>query len=287
KPFKLLPYHPPVASFLGAPLTQQGQVHGWLYLAGKRKAEEFNKADERLAVTLTSQAMVAWENARLYAETQRHAANLEQEITERKQLEKERAELLVREQMARREAEEANRLKDEFLATVSHELRAPLNAMLGWATLVRNGKLRDEAKERAIETIERNAHIQKKLIDDLLDVSRIITGKLRLDIRPTELISVIEAAIDSVRPAAEAKGLCLQLDLDLPPPQFQSDPTRLQQVIWNLVSNAVKFTPPNGIIEVRLRCPDEYVEIVVSDTGIGISPEFLPYVFDRFRQADG
>src|SRR5262249_25035335 len=164
KPFKLLPCHPPVASFLGAPLTQQGQVHGWLYLAGKRKAEEFNKADERLAVTLTSQAMVAWENARLYAETQRHAANLEQEITERKQLEKERAELLVREQMARREAEEANRLKDEFLATVSHELRAPLNAMLGWATLVRNGKLRDEAKERAIETIERNAHIQKKLI---------------------------------------------------------------------------------------------------------------------------
>lgn len=287
KKIGFLPKDVRINSFLAAPLLRQGEVHGWLYLANKLNAKEFNEADDRLAVTLTSQATVAWDNARLYTESQRYAAELELEIAERKRAEKERALMLVRERAARAEAEDANRLKDEFLATVSHELRAPLNAMLGWVTLARKGQLDEENRVRALETIERNARIQKKLIDDLLDVSRIITGKLTLDIKPTNLIPIIEAAIESTRPAAEKKGVHLQVKLDPSPCPFSVDSNRLQQVIWNLVYNAVKFTPPGGSAEVRLQHPDGQAEIVVSDTGIGIAPEFLPYVFDRFRQADG
>jgi signal transduction histidine kinase/DNA-binding response OmpR family regulator len=286
KLFPFLPADPLVHSFLGAQLVYQGRIHGWLLLAGKKGVDEFNRADERLTSTLTSQAIVAWENARLYADTQRHALNLEQEIAERRQIEKERAELLVREQAARREAESANRLKDEFLATVSHELRAPLNATLGWITLIRGEKLDEETETRALEIVERSARAQSKLIDDLLDVSRITTGKLRLDLHPTELVTIIEAVVESVRPAAEAKGVTLQTRTDSPCGHFQADSARLQQVIWNLVSNAVKFTPEGGRVEVELHSPADHVEIVVRDTGIGIAPEFLPYVFDRFRQAD-
>ena len=180
----------------------------------------------------------------------------------------------------------ANRLKDEFLATVSHELRTPLNAMLGWATMLRGKQMDEATQQRAIETIERNARAQNQLIDDLLDVSRIITGKLRLDVRPVVLVSVLEAAIDSIRPAAEAKNIRLQSLLDPAAGPVSGDPDRLQQVFWNLLSNAVKFTPKGGRIQLRLERINSHVEITVSDTGQGISAEFLPYVFDRLQQAD-
>lgn len=276
---------PPITSFLGAPIFWQDRTRGWLYLADKIGAPEFNEADERFVVTLT-QAIVFYKNALLYAKLQHHAANLEQEIAIRIRTEEERAELLVREQAARAEAETANRLKDEFLATVSHELRAPLNAILGWASLLQSGKLDKETIERAVETIERNARAQNKLIDDLLDVSRIITGKLRLDVKPADLASIIELAVESVRPAAEAKGVRLQTELGLAARPFQADANRLQQVVWNLASNAVKFTPTGGSVSIQLRCSENEAEISVSDTGIGIPPQFLPFVFDRFRQAD-
>jgi len=283
---RILPNQPPIKSFVGAPILQQGQARGWLYLIDKISAPEFTEADERFTVTLT-QAIVFYENARLYADLQHHATALEQEIADRKQAEKERAEMLARSQAAQAEAEEANRLKDEFLATVSHELRAPLNAMLGWVTLAREGDLDQADKERALETVERNARAQKKLIDDLLDVSSIITGNLYLEIQPTDLASMIESAIESVRPAAVAKGVRLQTALSPLTVLFQVDSNRIQQVIWNLAHNAVKFTPPGGAVNIRLRYRNRQAEIEVIDTGIGIAPEFLPFVFDRFRQADG
>ncbi len=284
---RFLPKHTLLDSFLGAPLLRHGQVQGWLYLVNKRDAKEFSEADERLAATLASQAVVAWENALLYADSQRHAADLEQEIAERKQAEKERAELLVREQLARAESEEANRLKDQFLANVSHELRAPLNAMLGWVMLIRNGKLDEGSRARALETIERNARAQNKLIDDLLDVSRVITGKLQLDLRPTDPRAVIESAVESVRLTAEEKGVRIQTALERAPHPLQLDPNRFQQVIWNLITNSLKFTAPGGSVEIGLKYADQQAEFSVRDTGIGIAPEFLPFVFDRFRQADG
>jgi len=223
----------------------------------------------------------------LYADLQRHAAALEQEIADRKRAEKERAESLLRAQEAQGKAEEANRLKDEFLAIVSHELRAPLTAMLGWVTLVRGKRLNKENKDRALETVERNARTQKKLVEDLLDVSSIVTGNFSLNIEPTDLPSVIESAIESVRPEAEAKGVLLQKALDPAVHLFEIDPHRFQQVIWNLVQNAVKFTPAGGFVEVRLRYLNGQAVIEVADTGVGIAPEFLPFVFDRFRQANG
>ncbi|MBO0724399.1 MAG: response regulator [Blastocatellia bacterium] len=223
----------------------------------------------------------------LYADLRGHAAALEQEIADRKRAESERAEMLARAQAAQAKAEEANRLKDEFLATVSHELRAPLTAMLGWVMLIREERLDRESKGRALETVERNARAQKKLIDDLLDVSSIVTGNFSLNIEPTDIFYVIEAAVECVRPEAEAKGVRLQMDLDPAAHLFHLDPNRFQQVIWNLVQNAVKFTPAGGAVEVRLRYVNGQAEIEVIDTGIGIAPEFLPFVFDRFRQANG
>jgi signal transduction histidine kinase len=186
----------------------------------------------------------------------------------------------------RRQAEEANRMKDEFLATLSHELRTPLNAMLGWAQVLRLGKLDPEASARALETIERNARSQAQLIADLLDVSRIITGKLRLDLQPVELRRSIEAALESVRPGADAKGVVLDVALDRLTSPVMGDSDRLQQVVWNLLSNAIKFTPPGGQVRVRLRESGGSAEIRVEDTGVGIRADFLPYVFDRFRQAE-
>lgn len=212
---------------------------------------------------------------------------LQLEIAERKRVEEERTRLLIREQEARKEAEAANRTKDEFLATVSHELRTPLNAVLGWVRMLRMGKLDEAAVTRALETIERNAKAQAQLIEDLLDVSRIISGKLRLDVRPIDLASVIEAAIDSIRPAIDAKAIRLLTVLDPKASPVSGDAGRLQQVVWNLLSNAIKFTPKGGRVQVRLERINSHVEIIVSDTGAGISPEFLPHVFDRFRQADG
>ncbi|HSK74233.1 MAG TPA: PAS domain S-box protein [Pyrinomonadaceae bacterium] len=187
---------------------------------------------------------------------------------------------------ARKDAEEANRAKDEFLATLSHELRTPLNAILGWSKMMSDSRLDENARQRALETIQRNARVQSQLIDDILDVSRIISGKLKLEIRPVELSSVVESAVESVLPAAEAKEIRLQRVLDYGNSMVSGDPNRLQQIIWNLLSNAVKFTPKGGRVQIRLERVNSHVEIIVTDTGIGISPKVLPFIFDRFRQAD-
>ena len=216
----------------------------------------------------------------------RYGLGMVEDITDRKRTQEERELLLAREQAARAEAEAANRMKDEFLATLSHELRTPLNAMLGWTQMLRTRKL-DEAKAaRALETIDRNTKSLSQLIEDVLDVSRIITGKLHLNVRPVELVPVIEAALETVLPAANAKDIGIEVRLDPSSGTVLGDANRLQQVVWNLLSNAVKFTPKGGRVEVRLELIDSRVQIRVSDTGQGISPEFLPYVFERFRQAD-
>jgi signal transduction histidine kinase len=212
---------------------------------------------------------------------------LKREIRVREWAEQERARLLVLEQAARRQAEEANRTKDEFLATLSHELRTPLNAILGWVQVLRTGKLDPAAGAKALETIERNARSQAQLIADLLDVSRIITGKLRLDFKPVELRRIIDSALESVRPAADAKGILLDISIGPLASPVLGDADRLQQVIWNLLSNSIKFTSRGGRVEVRLREVGGNAVIRVNDSGIGIRPDFLPYVFDRFRQAEG
>jgi signal transduction histidine kinase/CheY-like chemotaxis protein len=208
------------------------------------------------------------------------------DVLERKRAEEERARLLMREREARHSAEEANRTKDEFLAVVSHELRTPLSAILGWSHMLRVGAVESDRVPIAIETIERNARAQNQLIDDLLDVSRIITGKLRLDVRPMDPVSCIEAAIESIRPAAAAKEIRVEKVTGPGMAVIPGDAARLQQVVWNLLSNAVKFTPRGGCVRVELHVVDPNVEIVVSDTGNGIKPDFLPFVFERFRQAD-
>ena len=194
--------------------------------------------------------------------------------------------LLERESKARASAEESNRLKDEFLATVSHELRTPLTAILGWSRMLQSGSLTNDMTDRAIETISRNARSQAQIIDDILDVSRIITGKLYLELHPVEIAPALEAAMNVVRPTAEAKGIQIEVDFEPEPAAVPGDMNRLQQVFWNLLANAVKFTPTGGKVFVRLRHVNSEVEITVADTGQGISSDFLPFVFDRFRQAD-
>ena len=213
------------------------------------------------------------------ADLSRANEDLRREVAERRKAEQERAELLVRER-------EANRLKDEFLATLSHELRTPLNAILGWTKLLRGGALPAESRDRALEKVERNAQVQTRLVEDLLEVSRITTGKLRLDIREYDLAAVAARAVDSIRPAAEARGVHLEQAFESPSLVTSGDPDRIQQVIWNLLSNAVKFTPSGGTTRIAIRRLDARDEIVVSDSGIGIEPVFLPHVFDTFRQAD-
>ncbi|HYN85533.1 MAG TPA: ATP-binding protein [Pyrinomonadaceae bacterium] len=196
--------------------------------------------------------------------------------------------LLDDESRARRAAEESNRLKDEFLATISHELRTPLTAILGWSSMLREGRLGAKEAEAAVEVIERNARTQQQIVDDILDVSRIITGKLRVEPRALGLGDVVQAAVDSVRPAATAKNIELSTRFDPRVGEVSGDADRLQQVFWNLLSNAVKFTPVGGSVRVRVERENarSYARVVVEDTGIGIRPDFLPYVFDRFRQAD-
>lgn len=207
------------------------------------------------------------------------------DVTARQSAEEERAAALVRERDARRHAEEADRLKDEFLATLSHELRTPLTSILGWASMIRNGEVEGSGVSRAIETIERNARSQARLIDDLLDVSRIITGNLRLDLHPLNLAPIVDAALDALRPTADAKGIRLQTHFQPGGCLIKGDQNRLRQVIWNLLSNAIKFTQRGGIVNVDLTCV-ESARLTIRDTGEGISAEFLPYVFDRFRQAE-
>jgi PAS domain S-box-containing protein len=210
---------------------------------------------------------------------------IHRDITERKRAEVER-EQLAREQVARATAEAANRSKDEFLALVSHELRSPLNAILGYARMLRAYALDKAAADKAAAAIERGAKSQLQIIEDLLDSARIVTGKLRIEPGPVDLVSALEAALDTVRPAAEAKGVTLIADFGAAPAEALGDSMRLQQVVWNLLSNAVKFTPEGGRVELRMEGGDDDVRIIVSDTGKGIEPEFLPVVFDRFRQAD-
>lgn len=212
---------------------------------------------------------------------------LEQEIQERQKAEAQREQLLEREQIARTTAESANRLKDEFLAVLSHEIRTPLNPILGWAKLLRGGKLDAEKTQIALETIERNAQLQTQLIDDLLDISRILRGKLSLNVDTVRLTQTIAAAQETVRLAAEVKEIQIITQLDPSPKTVMGDTNRLQQVIWNLLSNAVKFTPSGGRIYISLEYQDKQAKIQVQDTGKGIREDFLPYVFDSFRQADG
>ena len=210
------------------------------------------------------------------------------DVTDRVNAERERHALLDAELAARREAEAANRAKDEFLATLSHELRTPLNAIVGWTRMLLDGMLDEQSARRALAIVDRNAHAQAQLVTDLLDVSRIITGKLSLNLRPLDLGSVIGAALDTVRPAAEAKQIRITSKLSSAARLTTGDFQRLQQVVWNLLSNAIKFTPEGGVVDVQLleHGPGK-LRLTVTDSGIGIAPEFLPHVFDRFRQADG
>ncbi|HEX9959726.1 MAG TPA: ATP-binding protein, partial [Pyrinomonadaceae bacterium] len=264
--------HLPVTSYLAVSVTSRsGEVLGGLFF-GHEKAGVFSEGDERIVEGLAAQAAVAMDNARLFEEAQRERAKAERIAADN-------ARLLE-------EAKEANRLKDEFLATVSHELRTPLTSITGWVRMLRSGTLDQGQAERAMETIDRNTRAQTQIIEDLLDISRIISGKLRLEIRLVELANIIEAAIESARPAAEAKNIRLQMLLDPKASPVAGDADRLQQIVWNLVSNAVKFTPKGGRIQVRLERINSHVEIAVSDTGQGIMPEFLPHVFERFRQGD-
>jgi PAS domain S-box-containing protein len=209
------------------------------------------------------------------------------DITAAVKAEIERAELLERESHARLQAEEASRLKEEFLATVSHELRTPLNAVVGWSRLLRSGQLDNEGATHAVEVIERNAAAQRQIIEDLLDVSRIITGKLRINTQPVDLLLIIHAAIDAVRPAAEAKEIRISTHIEAPDPIVRADSERLQQVLWNLFANAVKFTPSSGKVDVYLEQHGSLAEIRIEDSGPGVPAEFLPRIFERFSQADG
>ncbi|HEU4595176.1 MAG TPA: ATP-binding protein [Pyrinomonadaceae bacterium] len=264
--------HLPVTSYLAVPvISRSGEVLGGLFF-GHPEAGVFTERHEQLVAGLAAQAAVAMDNARLF-----EAAESARREAEHAAAENERLFL---------EAQESSRLKDEFLATISHELRTPLTAILGWAHMLRTGRHEAAAGIKALETIERNARAQAQLIDDMLDVSRVITGKLRLDVRTISPTSFIEAAIESVSPAAEAKGVRVQKIMDTGIVSVAGDPVRLQQVVWNLLSNAVKFTPKGGRVQIKLERVNSHIEIVVSDDGMGIAPEFLPHVFDRFRQAD-
>ena len=217
---------------------------------------------------------------------QQKAKTLQAEIRQREEAQEELRISLLREQRARAEAETANRMKDEFLATVSHELRTPPNAIMGWSHMLRSGRLDQKTMARAFETIDRNAKAQAQLIEDILDVSRVITGRLALNMGPVDVSSVINAAIDSMQLAADSKGIQLEVTLDPSVRHTTGDSGRLQQVVWNLLANAIKFTPAGGKVEIRVERVDAALQISVSDSGQGISPEFLPFIFDRFRQAD-
>jgi PAS domain S-box-containing protein len=264
--------HLPVRSYLAVPVrSRSGEVLGGLFF-GHPEPGIFTARAERLMVGIAAQAGIAIDNAHLYEAAQKAA--------------EERKALLESERAARTAAERLSEIKDEFLATLSHELRTPLNAILGWSQVLRTGVRKPADLAKGLETIERNARAQTQLIDDLLDMSRITSGKLRLNIQSISPVPVIEAALDTVQPAADAKGIRIDGVLDPSAGPIAADPGRFQQVVWNLLSNAIKFTPPGGTIQVRLARVNPHVELRVADTGIGVRPEFLPFLFDRFRQGD-
>ena len=264
--------HLPVRSYLAVPVVaRSGEVMGGLFF-GHREANVFSERSERLIVGIAAQAAIAIDNAHLYDQAKRAAD--------------ERARLLEAERVARIEVERVSLMKDEFLATLSHELRTPLNAVLGWSELLLARSSAGSEGRRGLETIARNARAQAKLIEDLLDMNRIVSGKIRLDVQPVDLPPIVNAAIDSVLPSAEAKGITVRRTIDPHAGPVIGDPNRLQQVVWNLLSNAVKFTGRGGQIEILVQRAHEEVEITVHDSGAGIDASFLPYVFDRFRQAD-
>jgi PAS domain S-box-containing protein len=246
------PGHLPVCSYLAVPVRDRsGEVLGGLFF-GHPEPGRFTRQHERLVVGIASWAAIGLENAQLYVGVQ-----------------------------------EASRLKDEFLATLSHELRTPLNAILGYARMVKSGIVTADRQRRAIDTIERNATSLTQIVEDVLDVSRIIAGKMRLNVQPVQLPVLIQSAVEAFAPAADAKGLRIETILGAHPAAVSGDPERLQQVIWNLISNAVKFTDRGGTVRVELVSNDAEVRLTVTDTGIGIDPAFLPHMFERFRQADG
>ncbi len=259
-------------SYLAVPVvSRSGELVGRLVF-GHPEAGIFTERTERIVGGIAAQAAVAIDNTRLY-EAAQHAAE-------------ERKELLESERLARAEAERTSNMKDEFLATLSHELRTPLSAILGWAQVLRRGTRGPDDLQRGLQTIERNARAQAQLIEDLLDMSRITSGKVMLDIQNVAPSVFIDAAIETLRPAAEAKNIRLEKDYDPDASMIAGDPARLQQVIWNLLSNAIKFTPRDGLVQVTVKPAGPNVEIAVRDSGAGIAPEFLTHVFERFRQGD-
>ncbi len=264
--------HLPVNSYLAVPvISRSGEVLGGLFFGHSEKAV-FSERHGKIVEGIAAQAAIAMDNARLFESAQAAI--------------RERDALLTREQAARQQAELASRTKDDFLGLLSHELRTPLNAILGWTRMLSSGSLNEEFVSRAIDTIDRNAKLQSRLIEDMLDVSRIISGKLRLDAQPTDLTTVINSSVDTLRPAADAKDIRVYVILDFGAGSVLGDPVRLQQVAWNLLSNAIKFTPRGGSIRVSLERINSHVELTVSDSGSGIAEDFLPHVFDRFRQED-
>jgi signal transduction histidine kinase/ActR/RegA family two-component response regulator len=264
--------HLPVRSYLAIPVvSRSGVVIGGLFF-GHPDPGIFSDRTERIIQGIAAQAAVAIDNARLYDRV--------------KQAAEERERLLDAERAARGEAERVSLMKDEFLATLSHELRTPLNAILGWSQILRSREHQDEELSEGLAVIERNTRVQTQLIEDLLDMSRIISGKIRLDVQQVDLQDVVKAAVASVRHSADAKDIRLQLVLDPLAGPVRGDPSRLQQCFWNLLSNAIKFTPKGGRVQVGLERVDSHLEVCVVDSGQGIDPEFLPHVFERFRQAD-